>query len=161
MIKRRKVLFLGGAAALGAGALTAPFAAFAQQPAKVWRVGFLASRRVDFVETDYYNGPFRQGMRELGYVEGRNLVIEWRSAEGNMERLPGLAAELVNLKVDVIVAPDTLSNRAAQKATTTIPIVMTGVGDPVGSGLVKSLARPGGNITGLAILRWRPQRKAA
>jgi putative ABC transport system substrate-binding protein len=91
-------------------------------------------------------------MRELGYVEGRNLVIEWRSAEGNMERLPGLAIELVNLKVDVIVAPDTVSNRAAQKAPTTIPIVMTGVGDPVGSGLVKSLARPGGNITGLAVL---------
>ena len=88
-------------------------------------------------------------MRELGYVEGKNLVIEWRSAEGKTERLPGLATELVNLKVDVIVTSVLRPPRAAQKATTTIPIVMGSNGDPVGSGFVKSLARPGGNITGL------------
>ena len=132
------------------GRARSPLSSLAQPAAKVWRVGFLASRHVDFVDSDYYYGPFRQGMRELGYVEGKNLVIEWRSAEGNIERLPGLATELVNLKVDVIVAAGTAATRAAQKATTTIPIVMGGVGDPVGSGLVKSLARPAGNITGLA-----------
>ena len=105
---------------------------------------------MDFLDSDYYYGPFRQGMRELGYVEGKNLVIEWRSAEGNNERLPGLAAELVNLKVDVIVTAGTPATSAAQKATTTIPIVMGNTGDPVGSGFVKSLARPAGNITGLS-----------
>jgi putative ABC transport system substrate-binding protein len=92
-------------------------------------------------------------MRVLGYVEGKNLLIEWRSAEGNNERLPGLAAELVNLKVDVIVtAGGPPATSAAQKATTIIPIVMGNMGDPVGSGFVKSLARPGGNITGLSNL---------
>jgi putative ABC transport system substrate-binding protein len=115
-------------------------------------VGFLASRRVDFVDTDNYYGPFRQGMRELHYVEGKNLLIEWRSAGGNSERVQGLAAELVELKVDVIVTAGTTATRAAQKATLTIPIVMVYVGDPVGIGFVKSLARPGGNITGLSTL---------
>ena len=91
-------------------------------------------------------------MRDLGYVEGKNLVIEWRFADGMSERLPGLAAELVQLKVDVIVAATTPATAAAQKATTTIPIVMASVGDPVGSGFVKSLAHPGGNITGLSNL---------
>ncbi|MSP96592.1 MAG: ABC transporter substrate-binding protein, partial [Betaproteobacteria bacterium] len=100
--------------------------------------------------SDYYYGPFRQGMRELGYVEGKNLVIEWRSAEGNNERLPDLAAELVNLKVDVIIAGGTPATSAAQKATGTIPIIMGGIGDPIGSGFIKSLARPAGNITGLS-----------
>ena len=89
-------------------------------------------------------------MRELGYVEGKNLVVEWRFADGKFERLPGLAAELVQLKVDVIVAVASPAIGAAQKATTTIPIVMATTGDPVGSGFVKSLARPGGNITGLS-----------
>ena len=134
--------------ALGASAL-APFASFAQQQGKIWRVGCLAYRHVEFVDADYFYGPFTQGIRELGYVEGKNLVIEWRSAEGKAERLPDLAAELVRLKVDVLVIGGTPASLAAQKATTTIPIVMTGVGDPVGSGLVKSLARPGGNRTGL------------
>ena len=147
MTTRREVLIKLGASA---GVLATPFALFAQPAGKIWRVGFLAQRHVDFVDTDYYYGPFRQGMRELGYVEGKNLVIEWRSAEGNNERLAALAAELVNLKVDVIVAASTLPVRAAQKATTTIPIVMAGIGDPVGGGFVKSLARPGGNITGLS-----------
>jgi putative ABC transport system substrate-binding protein len=144
MNNRRRLLV-----ALGASAVAAPIRAFAQQQGKVWRVGFLAQRHVDFVDSDYYYGPFRQGMRELGYVEGKNLVIELRSAEGNNERLPGLATELVNLKVDVIVTGGTPATRAAQKATTTIPIVIGTAGDPVASGFVKSLARPGGNITGL------------
>ena len=145
MNNRRKLIV-----ALGASALAVPFASFAQQQGKVWRVGFLASRHVEFVDADSYYGPFRQGMRELGYVEGKDLVIEWRSAEGNNARLPGLAAELVKLKVDAIVTPATPASLAAQQATSTIPIVMANVADPVGAGLVKSLARPGGNITGLA-----------
>jgi putative ABC transport system substrate-binding protein len=144
MNNRRKVVV-----AFGASVLAAPFA-FAQQQGKVWRVGFLSQRHVDFVDSDYYYGPFRQGLRELGYVEGKNLVIEWRSAEGNNERLAGLAAELVNLKVDVIVTAGTPAISAAQKATTAIPIVMGNIGDPVGSGFVKSLARPASNITGLS-----------
>ena len=138
--------------ALGAGGLAAPFSSFAQQQGKVWRVGFLAPRHVDFVDSDYYYSSFRPGMRELGYVDGKNLVIEWRSAEGNNERLPGLAAELVQLKVDVIVTAGTPATSAAQKATATIPIVMGAVGDPVGSGFVQSLARPAGNITGTSII---------
>jgi putative ABC transport system substrate-binding protein len=145
MNNRRKLVI-----ALGAGALVAPLGSFAQQQGKVWRVGFLSARHVDFLDSDYYYGSFRQGMRELGYVEGKNLVIEWRSAEGINERLPGLATELVNLNVDVIVAPGTPTTSAVQKATATIPIVMGNVGDPVGSGFVKSLARPAGNITGLS-----------
>jgi putative ABC transport system substrate-binding protein len=137
-------------AALGAGALAAPFASFAQQQGKVWRVGFLSLRRIEISESDYYYGPFRNGMRELGYVEGKNLLIDWRSAEGKSERLPSLATELVNLKVDVIVTTGTPVTSAAQKATTIIPIVMGSGGDPVGSGFIKSLARPEGNITGLS-----------
>jgi putative ABC transport system substrate-binding protein len=140
---RRRLLI-----ALCAGALAVPLASFAQQQGKVWRVGFLAGRHVDFLDSDNFYGPFRQGMRELGYVEGKNLVIEWRSAEADTERLPGLATELVNLKVNVIVTAGTPATSAAQKATTTIPIVMGNIGDPVGSGFVRSLARPAGNITG-------------
>ena len=145
MVTRRRVVIV-----LGASALAAPFAPFAQQQGKVWRVGFLAYRHVDFVDADYYYGPFTRGLRELGYVVGKNLVIEWRSAEGKSERLPELAAELVRLKVDVLATGGTPATQAAQKATTAIPIVMISVGDPVGSGLVKSLARPGGNSTGLS-----------
>jgi putative ABC transport system substrate-binding protein len=142
---RRKLLV-----ALGASALAAPFGSFAQQAGKVWHVGFLIPRsRPASVDADYF-GAFPKGMRELGYVEGKNLMIEWRTADGKYERLSGLAAELVQLKVDVIVAATVLSASAAQKATTTIPIVMVNVTDPVGSGLVTSLARPGGNITGLS-----------
>ena len=145
MNTRRKLL-----ASLGMSLLATPFGSFAQQQGKIWRVGFLVPPHVDFVESDVYYGPFRQGMRELGYVEGKNLVIEWRSAEGNNERLPGLATELVNLKVDVIVTVGTPAASAAQKATAAIPIVMGNTGDPVGSGFVRSLARPAGNITGLS-----------
>jgi putative ABC transport system substrate-binding protein len=147
MNNRRKLIV-----ALGMGALATPFSSFAQQQGKVWRIGFLSARHVDFLDSDDYYGPFRQGMRELGYVEGKNLIIEWRSSEGNNERLPGLAIELVDLKVDVIVTTNTPATSAAQKATTIIPIVMGGGGDPVGSGFVKSLARPAGNITGLSNL---------
>ena len=147
MITRRKIVLT-----LGAGALISPLSSFAQPAAKVWRIGFLAQSRVDFVDADFIYGPFTQGMRELGYVVGKNLVIEWRSAEGKSERLPELAAELVRLKVDVLAASGTLPSLAAQKATTTIPIVMISLGDPIGSGLVKSLARPGGNSTGLSIM---------
>lgn len=143
-MNRRKLL-----AALGVCALGAPLAAFAQRPGKVWRVGFLAARRVDSIHSDVVYGAFFRGMRELGYVEGKNLVIELRSAEGNYELLASLAANLVELKVDVIVAAGAAAVSAAQKATTTVPIVMGTAGDPVGSGFVKSLARPGGNITGL------------
>jgi len=144
MNNRRKLLV-----ALGASVIAAPLGSVAQQQTKVWRVGFLTLRHVDFVDSDVYYGPFRQGMRELGYVEGKNLVIEWRSAGGKYDRLPGLATELVNLKVDVIVTASTAATSAAQEATTTIPIVMGNAGDPVGSGFVISLARPAGNITGL------------
>ena len=146
MITRR--VFVGALGATGAGLLT-PLCGFAQQQGKIWRVGFLASRHVNFVDADFVYGPFIQGMRELGYVEGRNLVIEWRSAKGKFERLPELAAELVRLKPDVLATQGTPAAQAAQKATTTIPIVMISVGDPVSTGLVKSLARPGGNSTGL------------
>jgi putative ABC transport system substrate-binding protein len=145
MNNRRKLLV-----ALGASALAAPFGSFAQQQGKVWRVGFLALRQVAISDSDYYYGPFRQGMRKLGYVEGKNLIIEWRSADGKSERLPGLAVELVQLKVDVIVAGGTQATSTAQKATTTIPIVMGSIGDPVAGGFVKSLAHPGGNITGVS-----------
>ena len=145
MTTRRELLI-----ALGAGALSSPLASLAQHSGKVWRVGFLAQRHVDFVDADFIYGPFTQGLRELGYVEGKNLVIEWRSAEGKVERLPELAAELVRLKLDVLATQGTPAAQAAQIAATAIPIVILGVADPVGSGLVKSLARPGGNSTGLA-----------
>lgn len=147
MNPRRQVLI-----ALGLSALAAPLASLAQPQNKVWRVGFLALRHVDFVDTDYYYGPFREGMRELGYIEGRNLAIEWRSAEGRAERLPALVADLVQLKVDVIVTAGSAATSAAQKATSALPIVMATTPDPVGSGFVKSLLRPGANITGLSNL---------
>ena len=144
MNTRRRVVL-----ALGAGAF-APFASFAQQQGKVWRVGFLSQRHLDLVDTNNTYGGFTQGMRELGYVVGKNLVIEWRSAEGKAERLPEPALELVRLKVDILVTTGTPPSIAAQKATTTIPIVMLYLTDPVGDGLVKSRARPGGNSTGLS-----------
>lgn len=124
----------------------------AQQPTKISRVGFLTGAPLS--SQSARNEAFRQGLRELGYVEGKNIVIEWRSYEGKMDRLPVLAAELVRLKVDVIVAGGSSDIRAAKEATSTIPIVMlAGAGDAVASGFVASLARPGGNITGLSTLR--------
>jgi putative ABC transport system substrate-binding protein len=136
--------FISGAAAV----LAAPLAAEAQQAAKIFRIGYLATN-----PTPHFQEAFRQGLRDLGYVEGRNLVIEDRDAEGKPERLPALAAELVALKVDVIVAPaSTLAALAAKQATRALPVVFIGTADPVTSGLVTSLARPGGNVTGLSNL---------
>jgi putative tryptophan/tyrosine transport system substrate-binding protein len=124
----------------------------AQQPTKVPRVGFLTGAPLS--SQSARNEAFRQGLRELGYVEGKNIVIEWRSYEGKMDRLPVLAAELVRLKVDVIVTGGSSDIRAAKEATSLIPIVMlAGAGDAVASGFVASLARPSGNITGLSTLR--------
>jgi putative ABC transport system substrate-binding protein len=123
----------------------------AQQPKKVIRLGFLAATSASTEKSRIE--AFRQGMRELGYVEGKNIVIEWRFAEGKLDRLPDLAAELVLLKVDVIVTAGPNSTRAVKEATATIPIVMGLDTDPVGSGVVASLARPGGNITGLSSLQ--------
>jgi putative tryptophan/tyrosine transport system substrate-binding protein len=124
--------------------------ATAQQPKKVPRIGYLSatspSANVARIEA------FRQGLRELGYVEGKNIVIEWRYAEGKQDRLLALAAELVRLKVDVIVTAGPASTRPAKETTVTTPIVMAQVNDPVGNGFVAGLARPGGNITGLATL---------
>jgi len=133
------------------GLLAAPLAAEAQQAAKIARIGYLSP---NLATSPHLREAFRQGLRDLGYVEGRNLVIEDRDAEGKVERLPALAAELVALKVDVIVteAGSTVVPVAAKQATRTIPIVFASAADPVGRGLVTSLARPGGNVTGLASL---------
>jgi putative ABC transport system substrate-binding protein len=138
MIARRVAIFV---AALGA--LWTPLSATAEQARTVPRVGFLASSPQSEREEVFW-----LELRRLGYVKGQNIAVEYRSADGNFERLPELAAELVGLKVDVIVAVVTQASLAARKATATIPIVMVGVSDPVGSGLVASLARPGGNVTG-------------
>ena len=122
----------------------------AQQPAKIPRLGYLSVQSLSTNSTRVE--AFREGLRKLGYVEGKNIVIEWRHAEGKEDRLPALAAELVRLTVDVLVTPGPIPTRAAKEATSTIPIVMAQVGDPVGSGFVASLARPSGNITGLSTL---------
>jgi putative ABC transport system substrate-binding protein len=122
----------------------------AQQPTKIPRIGFLAA--VSLSANSARFEAFRQGLRELGYMEGKNIIIEWRSSEGKADRLPGLAAELVRLKVDMIVSGGSTATRPAKEATNTIPIVMAQDTDPVGNGFVASLARPGGNITGLATL---------
>jgi putative tryptophan/tyrosine transport system substrate-binding protein len=132
--------------------LTAPLAAHAQQPTKVARIGYLVTGGLDSPETRILLDAFRQGLRERGYVEGQNLVIEYRAADGQLERFPALAAELGQLQPEVIVAQGTPAARAAQQATSTVPIVTPVMGDPVGDGLVASLARPGGNITGLTFL---------
>ncbi len=133
--------------ALAFGILSGPLAAAAQQPAKVSRIGILTlapSMRPSFEE-------FRRGLRELGYVEGQNIALEYRFAKESAEGLPALAAELVQMKVDVIVIQSTQAALAAKNATQTIPIVMAVTGDPVAAGLVASLARPGGNVTGLSL----------
>src|SRR5262245_32029573 len=126
------------------------FSAEAQQPKKIPRIGAL------FPKYPATYSPrttaFLQGLQELGYVEGKNIMIEWRWAEDKAEKLPDLAAELVRFNPEVIIANGTPAIKALQNATRTIPIVMAGVGDPVGIGLVESLARPGDNLTGLSIL---------
>ena len=135
--------------ALGVLLFALCFPAEAQQPTKIPRMGHLSgASSADSAPVE----AFRQGLRELGYVEGKNIVIELRYAEGKFDRLPTLAAELVRLKVDIIVTGGPTPTRAAKEATTTIPIVMTQDPDPVGNGFVASLARPGGNITGLSSL---------
>src|ERR1044072_4861686 len=122
----------------------------AQQPGKIFRIGFLdpstASGSAVLLEA------FRQEIRRLGWIEGKNIAFEYRFGEQMRERVPGLAADLVRLKVDLIVVSALPQALAAKKATTTIPIVMTNAGDPVGAGLVSSLARPGGNVTGISSL---------
>ncbi len=144
-----KVLTVGLILTLALSLLLAPLVADAQPAAKVPRIGLLFTG--DPARLPQLEG-FRQGLRELGYVEGQNIVIELRAAEGRYERLPQLAAELVSLKPDVLVAAATPSAIAARDATRTIPLVMIAVGDPVGAGLVSNLARPGGNITGVSLL---------
>ena len=139
-MKRRAFIGLLG------GAAVAPLVANAQQ-GKLARIGALVLTSAD---AQSLAKALREGLREFGYAEGQNLVFEFRSADGNADRLPNLAAELVRLPVDVIVATFTPCALAAKQATTTVPIVMAAVADPVGSGLVQSLARPGGNITGFS-----------
>jgi len=117
----------------------------AQQPGKIYRIGFLRLS----APPDAYLKAFRQGLEEFGYIEGKNIAFEYRWAGGKADQLPALAAELVSLGVDVIVTDGAGAARPAQAATRTIPIVMASVGDPIGSGLIASLARPGGNVTGL------------
>jgi len=138
--------------ASSAGFTVAARAAGAQQAGRVYRIGVLHTGALGSAETQAILASFRQGLRERGYVDGRNIVLEYRAADGHIERLQGLANELVRLEVDVIVAVATPAGRAAQRATTTIPIVVSAMGDPVGDGLVASLARPGGNLTGTTFL---------
>jgi ABC-type uncharacterized transport system substrate-binding protein len=135
-----------------AGALAAPLCAEAQQAGKVFRIGLLGSVPVSDPAAARLWGGFIDGLRELGYVERQNVVIEGRFSEGRAERFPNLASDLVRLRVDIIVAAGPVAPLAAKQATNTIPIVMTNHGDPVGTGLVASLGRPGGNVTGLSIL---------
>ena len=137
---------------LAGGLLSAPLAAGEQQAARVPRIGVLLTGSLDSPESQAVLDAYRKVLRERGYVEGQNIVIEYRSADGKIERFPSLAFELARLKVDLILAGSTLSARAAQRATTTIPIVAASMSDPVGDGFVASLARPGGNITGLTFL---------
>jgi len=122
--------------------------AYAQEPGKVPRIGYLSGSPPSAIAE--HNEAFRQGLRDLGYVEGRNIFIEWRSAKGKRDRLPALAIELARLKVDIIVTAGPSVTRSAKKATSTIPIVMAQDPDPVANGFVASLGRPGGNITGMS-----------
>ncbi len=130
------------------GALLAPLAARAQRPEKIPRVGVIGERGA----SDPFIDAFRQGMRELGYTEGQNVLIEYRHVDGVLDRVPAFARELIRLPVDVLVVAGTVSTRHARAETTTVPIVFALPGDPVGSGLVASLAHPGGNATGMSSL---------
>jgi len=143
LIDRRS--FIAGS---GAVLLTAPLGAEAQQPGKVYRIGWMIGSSVS--ASAPLIDAFKQGMRELGWVEGKNIEYEIRAAEGKLERLPAIAADLLRLKIDLFLTPTTAATRAARNATTTIPIVMVIPSDPLGAGLVDSLARPGGNVTGLS-----------
>ena len=146
MRRRKFIALLGGAVAAW------PLVARAQQPAKVPRIGFLFTAPFGSPEFLGVFEPFREGMRDLGYVEGQNFTVEFRSADGKQDRFASLAIDLVRVNVDLIVAAATPHARAAQQATRTIPIVVPVMADPVADGLVASLARPGGNITGLTSL---------
>ena len=143
LLKRREFITL-----VGGAAVAWPLAAAAQHGAKVPRVGFLGNS--DAALEANLIGPFRDGLRALGYEQGRNIAIEYRWAEGNYDRFPALVAELLASNVDVLVTAGTPAALAIKKATTSVPVVMIAVGDPVGTGLVPSLARPGGNLTGLS-----------
>jgi putative tryptophan/tyrosine transport system substrate-binding protein len=146
MNKRRELIV-----ALGAGALVAPLGSFAQQQGKVWRIGYLSTAgRQAWIDAGRYDALL-QGMRELGYVEGKNFVLEARYADGDAERLDGLAAELAQLKVDVILTFGAAASQAVQRNTATIPIVVVVTQDPVRDGFAISLARPGGNLTGMSV----------
>ncbi len=142
MITLRKLLIASSLAAL-----LPAWPCWAQPPGKVWRIGVLETQSMAMNAVNF--DEFRRGLRELGYVEGKNLLIEYRSADGRPERFVELANEVVRMKVDMIVTRGTPATQAAKNATGTIPIVSTAISDPVRSGLVKSLARPGGNVTGL------------
>jgi putative tryptophan/tyrosine transport system substrate-binding protein len=146
LLKKAKILVY----ALLALILTTIHHAQAQQLTKVPRIGYLSGSSPSAIAARIE--LFRQGLRELGYVEGKNILIEWRFAEGKLDRLPELSAELVRVKVDIIVSAGPAVTRPAKEATNTIPIVMAFDNDPVGNGFVASLARPGGNITGLSNL---------
>jgi putative tryptophan/tyrosine transport system substrate-binding protein len=135
--------------ALTSGLFVAPFAVLAQQPAKVHRIGVIGERS----DTDPFLVAFRQGLRDLGYRDGQNVIIEFRSTRGALDRVPALARELIRLPVDVIVVGGSVSAKHVMAETTTVPIVFALVGDPVGTGLVASLARPGGNATGMSNLQ--------
>jgi len=144
-VKRREfITLLGGAAAAW------PLRAGAQQAGKVYRIGVLEMTSATLNVANVY--ALRAGLRQLGYFEGQNLVIEYRSADGRDDRFPGFARELLALKVDVIVTRGTPAVKAAKNATSTVPVVMAASGDPLGTGLVTSLSRPGGNITGLSAI---------
>ncbi len=133
---------------LALATLLVPAVSHAQRPAKIPRIGIIG----DWPEDSPSWEVFRQGLRDLGYVEGQNLAMEWRFTEGNLDRLAETATELVRLQMDIIVTTGTPATRAAMHATTTIPIIMVSAGDPLRAGLVASLARPGGNVTGSTIL---------
>ena len=144
MNRRDFITLLGGAAAAW------PLAARAQQPGKVYRIGYITAGAAN--SAPHLLSAFHDALEALGWMEGKNVVYEDRYAENRLDRLSEVAAELVRLKVDVIVTGGTLAPLAAKQATATIPIVMTAAGDPLGSGLVASLARPGGNVTGLSLM---------
>src|SRR4051794_25538648 len=148
-MRRRELI---KSAACGAAVALSPFSARAQQAPKAPRIGYLVVGSLESLEGRNAMDAFRRGLSELGYTEGQNIVIEYRAADGRIERLPILANELAVLKLDVIVAGATPAGLAAQRATKTIPIIVAAMGDPVRDGLVASLARPGGNITGTGFL---------
>jgi len=138
--------------AVAAMLVTLPFASQAQPAARVYRIGFLGAASASAPVSARRVEAFRRGLRELGYIEGKNVIVDFRWAEGDADRLPEFARELIRLRVDVLVTQGTTATRAAKEATSTIPIVMLAVGDAIGAGLVTSLARPDGNVTGSTFL---------